>query len=310
MDRPDKERHGDNETEQLVNQYLGPLPAPNAGQSLEATLLGVSRKSFVKDFGVLGAAVVFETRAWAGAVFKRFIDQVRRKKWIAQAAMSFFMSDETPLVSGKHFWRGEGNRPELGTSKMIQNELVLGLVFKDKESGTSHFWTVPILLPLQCADRTTGENMYTLWKEAADIPLWDEASRLCEKRYELRTMDRAGPNLRADRELESKVDSLHIALACDAHIVSTVTGHSYVPVNGMLTGLIVLSLATRLGGHYTSFIAVLTRIIEGSVRITDCAPHRMDHPWAGRCSDGFVLHGWPHIAIVRGTNTDILTCKS
>ena len=83
-------------------------------------------------------------------------------KIVGDSHIHIFLTDETTLSSGRHRWRGRtaGPAENAGPLKMFQHELYLGLLCQDVRSSIWTCWYVPLVCPLQCADRRTGENTH------------------------------------------------------------------------------------------------------------------------------------------------------
>ena len=231
----------DDNTDKFVDHFLGPLPPPSGTKTMEATLLGMSRWKLSDEFLTLSAATNCSVRLWVGGLLRQVHTAIDNRKYIPKICGSFLMSDETVLPSGRHAWQAKlgehKQKNEAGPLKMIQHEILLGMHLTEASTGKACMWTVPVCVPLQCADRCTGEVLHALWESVMDIPHWKE---LCEKFphvFQCRTLDRAASNWRAHRMLqESYPDSWHMWLSCDSHLVSTVTGRSYAAVSAMITG--------------------------------------------------------------------------
>lgn len=189
----------------------------------------------------MSAATFCSIRAWVGGLLHQVRRVVDRGDYIAQACTTFLMSDETTLPSGKHRWQAKVADPhtaaEDGPLHMVQSEVVLGMLLTRSSTGKACFWTVPVPTPLQCVDHCTGETLHALWSALTDIPQWAEVQRLFNHRFHCRIMDRAGSNIRAHRlEEQAHPEDMHLWMSCDSHLVSTVTGRSYAPVDSMITG--------------------------------------------------------------------------
>ena len=75
---------------------------------------------------------------------------------------------------------------------------------------------------------------------------------------------------------------LHLLTHCSSHTCSTVTGRAYEPVNGMLSGIISVTLALRIAGNFTSFVETVTATILDSLRVEKRPPFGPSHPWSIR----------------------------
>ena len=228
-------------TLKIVNHFLGSLPPPTGTKSMEATVLGMSRWKLTDEFLTLSAATWCATRLWIGGFLRQVVRLLKAGKYTAKACGSFMMSDETVLPSGKHTWEASPKEhkqaKEEGPLKMVQSELMIGIYVIEKSSGKACFWTVPVVVPLQCTDRCTGESLHTMWQAVMDIPHWQEVCGLFPHVFQCRTLDRAAPNWRAHRMLQkSHAETWHLWLSCDSHLVSTVTGRSYGVVEALITG--------------------------------------------------------------------------
>ena len=251
---------------------------------MEAMLLGMHHSQY--QFESLACAVLVCSRAWIASFFSYILSRVDKHELEAHVVFEFFMADETTLQSGRHEWRPEGGSTEDGPLKMHQVELVIGLLLKDTASGKWCLLTIPVNHPLQACDSGSGETYWAMWRETLDYcmgPAWGILRTRFRVRVQCRTLDRAGPNLRAVRKCEvAAPDDLHITMPCDAHAVSTTTGRTLLPVQGMLTGIIALSLSMRLGGHFTAFRKILAAVILKSVIVVRSAPLACDHAWSRR----------------------------
>ncbi len=280
------------EVKKFVQRYLGPVPPAHAGKTLEAGILGMDRRTLTVEHLSLASAVFYTSRVWRAAFCRSLMEEISGGRLTAHTAVRFFMSDETTLKSGKHLWRGDTEVVEAGPLKMVQSECVMGFLVQSVDTGRYQFFTLPCVIPLQAADRNTGEAMYVLWREAMMCSASDLLFKKFPNRLEARTVDRAGSNLRAVRKLDSDADSsavddvdtltLNVTFCCDAHGNSSVTGRVLEPVQGMLTGLISVSLALRMGGFFAHFKKILTSIIASSVTVVDAAPFSENHPWSQR----------------------------
>ena len=217
------------------------LPPPSGTKTMEATLLGMSRKTFSQDFLTLSAATFCSVRLWVGGLLHQVKVAVDSGKYIPKSCGCFIMSDETVLPSGKHVWQAKPQehkqKKEEGPLKMVQHEVLLGMHFIEASTGKACMWTVPMCVPLQCTDHCTAESLHALWDSVMDIPHWQELCQVFPHVFQCRTLDRAASNWRGHRMMQkSYPDAWHMWLSCDSHLVSTVTGRSYAAVSAMITG--------------------------------------------------------------------------
>lgn len=190
----------DKATDDLIDRYLGDMPVSGADKETEAALLGTSRRTVSRDVLALASCVAVSCKFWVGSFLRQIKEMHEQHHLEARAIYRFLMCDETTLKSGRHKWEGEDQEsPEAaGPLKMFQSELQLAVLCRDREKRWV-LWTLPVVVPLQCADRSTGECTLKLWQEACEIPFFDEARDIFARAYSCRSADRAGPNICADR---------------------------------------------------------------------------------------------------------------
>ncbi len=306
VNRPASTVAPDPATDNLIETFLGPVPALTLGKGVEALMLQTTRWTSGRDVLALAAAVHFCARAWISAFTLR-LSALLKGPLEAVACYRFLLSDETTLVSGQHRWQGEVEHTERGPLKMVQSECTIGFLVRERSSGMYHFWTIPVVVPLQAADKNTGETMYALWSDILKMLFGDVADQF-PVIFDCRTLDRAGSNLRAVRKFESVAIPRQICLtfSCDAHGISSVTGRVFEPVQGMVTGMIAFSMCLKMGGHFTSFVRQLRSIISQSVVVVDAPPLPPVHPWC-KHRDGLLSLLLPATSERRIILCDLLT---
>ena len=195
----------DKGTDDLIDRYLGDMPVSGADKETEAALLGTSRKTVSRDVLALASCVAVSCKFWVGSFLRKIKEMHEQHRLEARAIYRFLMCDETTLKSGRHRWQGEQESPEAaGPLKMFQSELQVAVLCRDREKRWV-LWTLPVVVPLQCADRGTGECTLKLWQEACEIPFFDEVRHIFARAYSLRSADRAGPNICADRSQHNHI---------------------------------------------------------------------------------------------------------
>jgi hypothetical protein len=125
---PANQRPDDQQTADLVNEFLGVMPHRGGGKTLEASLLGMDCRKFEMEFEALASAILLCSRGWFSS-FCLYLLRKLENELVPHLLVSFFMADETVLTSGGHRWQ-PGDGPK-----------VVGLVHKRRPRAS-----LPLLL--------------------------------------------------------------------------------------------------------------------------------------------------------------------
>ena len=246
---------------------------------------GYHRSNLRSELRSTAGVVYLGARLLAGRFLAALLQAVHHKSILPIAMYTFFMSDETTMPLGDVMWLDAAGKPglreERTVGKIVQNELVLGFLLQNQRNRRFVFWTVPIALPLQITDKARGASFVHLWQVAMSLPLMSEVRAIFKLQYDGKCLDRASANVSAVRELESMAPHMLFFLFwCMAHMLSTITGRSLSPVDGVITGIIALSLSQRMGGETSRFFNCLVHVIVQSVVPVQRFPHNSMHPWS------------------------------
>ncbi len=104
--------------------------------------------------------------------------------------------------------------------KLVQSEVSLGMLVQDMQSQAYHMFRIPLAVPLQCLDSSTGAALHACARETLSIPLWEFTQQMFPNNFMVAVMDRASEN---NSSLGPFALALVARFPCDAHICSTST---------------------------------------------------------------------------------------
>ena len=254
----------------------------------EAQQAGVSEKLYKRRFFEMASLTFLLTRmfwaSFAARVFKLIEETVFEGVLLvfigqsdeASAKLRVDNSDRASDVPGQ-----QGNskhRKNTQTAKVLQSELRIGMLLRDRQTDAYTFMTGQVPCLLAAVDRGTAECLYQVHKDAYTMHgIPDEFVQSFKTVCTCHTQDKCAANEKLlnaarhddkQREADAQVKRLtRLTFGCDIHRAATLTTRVFDLVKFHISGLLALAISQRGAGQFDRLRTLVGEACVAKLRI-------------------------------------------
>jgi hypothetical protein len=245
----------------VVEMVLGDVARPIASRCVEAHMLRTDVRFHGEVLSEVAACTFKICEMTTAATIARVRAMVASGHFTVICGITQSIFDETSLpvrecdtpkefVGGKvpkKYAAAHGSRCHM--AKILQTELSFAVLLRDN-FGRFEMLDAKWVTPLQVMDSTSGECIAACIKDAWSDTPFDGLIALCPKVIHLWTCDRAGGNLRANQHFANlaRPTENRLRTDCIVHRCQSVQTYFFDAVKPMVSGIIHLGLAMKIGG--------------------------------------------------------------
>ena len=302
-------KHYKAKLDKLVNHMVGDTPRPTMPIVAEAKFLGMDHRVLLQDMNDLGAALFVASRTYASSwashlayaidtgvlegdaqirmdtydettmVLRVLLDQIERKNIIGGHKAIMDTVDNTSEKTRKG--RKESGRRKAQLVKLFQCDTAILWLCSVKKSGRKLAIWVPLLWPVQAADRKTAKVVADLKKNFWKLSLVDAVQSKFKFSLDLTIADQASEINQAEKELSEIWHEIsRWRNGCFAHVVHTASAKGCDATHDTIRYLVHFALAQRPGGSVGKLRQVAAEVIFANVNIVHGTPPSETGPWA------------------------------
>ena len=143
---------------------------------------------------------------------------------------------------------GDDDRDTVVT-KILQSEVVFGLLVKDRSSGQFCFLHTEKVCAPQDLECTKAEVLKRAVEAQVDMPYWKSLISKFPVQVRRSTLDRASPNLKMHGAMSYEQPTcIWLRAPCVVHILATAQGRSFGTQKGLVSGMIAVALTVLASG--------------------------------------------------------------